>query len=74
MVSVAIAAALGVSLCYSTWNAPKSGFPAAIICVSLALFVALVYWGIYWLNQFVVRKNLEPRREELESLLAGLDK
>jgi len=28
---------------------------------------------VYWLNQLAVRKHLEPRRQELESLLAGLD-
>jgi len=26
--------------------------------------------GTYWLNQFAVRKELEPRRRELETLLA----
>ena len=39
----------------------------------VALFVTLLYWGIYWLNQFVVKKNLEPRRQELETLLTGLE-
>ena len=32
----------------------------------------LVYWGVYWLNQFAVRKHLEPRRQELEMLLSSL--
>ena len=36
-------------------------------------FVVLLYAGIYWLNQFAVRKNLEPRRQELEKLLVGLE-
>ena len=68
-----LAAALGVSLCDSTWHAPKSGFAALIVGVSSALFITLVFWGIYRLNQFAVRKNLDPRRQELEALLAGLD-
>jgi hypothetical protein len=40
--------------------------------VITALFCVLVYWGVYWLNQFAVRKDLEPRRQELEMLLEGL--
>ncbi len=44
-----------------------------MVGVISALFVALVYWGIYRLNQYAVRKSLEPRRQELETLLAGLD-
>jgi len=31
-----------------------------------------LYGFIYWLNQYAVRKQLEPRREELIALLAGL--
>jgi hypothetical protein len=33
----------------------------------------LTVWGIYWLNQFAVRKALEPRRQELKTLLNSLD-
>jgi hypothetical protein len=34
------------------------------------LFCVLLFWGIYWLNQFAVRKTLAPRQRELEALLA----
>jgi hypothetical protein len=44
-----------------------------IVGVISALFLALLYWGIYWLNQFAVRRALDPRRQELETLLAGLE-
>jgi phosphoglycerol transferase MdoB-like AlkP superfamily enzyme len=67
------AAALGISICYSTWHARNSGFPAVIVGVISALFLALLYWGIYWLNQCAVRRALDPRRQELETLLAGLE-
>jgi hypothetical protein len=67
------AAALGISICYSTWPARNSGFPAVIVGVISALFLALLYWGIYWLNQCAVRRALDPRRQELETLLAGLE-
>lgn len=39
-----------------------------VYLVSLILF----FWGIYWLNQRAVRKELLPRREELERLLHSL--
>lgn len=68
-----IAAALGISLSKSGWHARNSGFSTVAVCVISALSVALVYWGIHWLNQFAVRKSLDPRRQELEALLAGLD-
>lgn len=36
------------------------------------LLVVLVFWGFYLLNQDYVRKDLEPRRRELEALLQSL--
>jgi len=36
-------------------------------------FVGLVDGWVYWLNQSAVKKSLEPRRRELENLLAGLE-
>jgi hypothetical protein len=33
----------------------------------------LVFWGVYWLNQLCVRKDLEPRRGELQALIASLN-
>lgn len=38
-----------------------------------SIVIGLVYWFIYWLNQYAVRKTLEPRRHELESLLGNLE-
>lgn len=32
----------------------------------------LLYWGIYWLNQRAVRKDLIPRKDELQDLLNSL--
>lgn len=37
------------------------------------LVFVLVGWFIYWLNQRCVRKNLEPRRQELQALLGSLN-
>jgi CubicO group peptidase (beta-lactamase class C family) len=36
------------------------------------VFLAVVYGGIYFLNQYAVRRQLEPRRKELLSLLVSL--
>jgi len=36
------------------------------------LILVLIFGGIYWLNQLVVRKGLIPRKQELEELLKGL--
>lgn len=43
-----------------------------VFLFSYLVFVFLLYWGIYWLNQRAVRKELIPRKQELEQLLDGL--
>lgn len=37
------------------------------------LFVGLIYWGVYELNQRAVRKDLIPRAEELQGFLDSLE-
>ena len=57
-----------------TWNLLKVlpvGDVLPIFGVAL-LFVALVFWGVYWLNQYAVRKGLIPRKEELEVMLKNI--
>jgi hypothetical protein len=41
-------------------------------CLSGTLFVVLIFMGVYWLNQYAVRKGLIPRREELETLMKSI--
>ncbi|MHC4738356.1 MAG: hypothetical protein ACYS9Y_05565 [Planctomycetota bacterium] len=43
-------------------------------CGSLKDIVVVVFlcWGIYWLNQRAIRKELAPRKHELEELLSSL--
>jgi hypothetical protein len=67
------AMALGVLISYWGWQARDSGVTALVVWVISALVIGLVYWGIYRLNQSAVRKHLEPRREELETLLVNLE-
>jgi hypothetical protein len=38
-----------------------------------AVFSVLVGWGTYYLSKSSVRKDLEPRRQELEKLLSSLN-
>jgi Na+/proline symporter len=67
-----IVAALGIAIGHSSWQSRADGMAVLFGFVISVLVCALVYWGIYRLNQFAVRKNLEPRREKLETLLASL--
>ncbi len=38
------------------------------------IFFGLVFWGIYELNQWAVKKNLKPQAEELRDLLESLNR
>jgi hypothetical protein len=54
---------IGVVLLFS---GVRSGQATAIY----AVIVAVVYWGIYHLNQRLVASELDPRLAELDALLA----
>ena len=64
---------LGALILSVVWQARFAGLAVIIGLTAFALVCGLICWGVYRLNQFAVKKNLEPRRQELESLLAGLD-
>lgn len=66
-----LATALAIFTGVCVWHSRHVALVVAGGCVYL-LLVVLVYWGIYRLNQCAVRKGLEPRRQELETLLASL--
>jgi len=67
-----IALALGVFIFFHAWQAGSAGSSSLIFWLVYSAGCGLLYWGVYWLNQYAVRKRLEPRRQELESLLASL--
>lgn len=46
-------------------------FTAGFLAVEFAILTGILVW-IYWLNQQAVRRELEPRRQELQALLASL--
>jgi hypothetical protein len=45
---------------------------AGLLLGSSVIICGLTFWLVFWLNQFAVRNDLEPRRKELETLLASL--
>ena len=57
---------------FAAWRLWSVGLGLQWMSVCNVLGCVILYWGIYRLNQYAVRKGLEPRRQELESLLAGL--
>ena len=65
---------LGVFIVSLIWKLRHDGPFGIIFLAGYALFCGLFFWGTYWFNQYAMRKGLEPRRQELESLLSGLDK
>jgi hypothetical protein len=67
------AVAVEISLGCSVWRDAGRNLPVAIGETIFGLLVIVLYWGIYQLNQSAVQKCLEPRRQELESLLFTLD-
>ena len=66
-----IDAGLGVFIAKQAWQERHAGLSVMVGLLFYALFCGVTGWGIYWLNQFAVRKTLEPRRQELATLLAG---
>jgi phosphoglycerol transferase MdoB-like AlkP superfamily enzyme len=68
-VLVGISAVVASKLWHQRHQAPTNLLGLAVVYL---LVYGLVYGGVYWLNQYVVRKQLEPRRQELEALLASL--
>jgi hypothetical protein len=67
-IQVGLAALIGSVL----WQARLAGLAVIMGLTAYALVCAFVCWGVYKLNQSAVRKGLEPRRQELETLLNSL--
>jgi hypothetical protein len=55
------------------WRSRDDGLDAVAPFAGVAFTYVLVGWFIYWLNQYAVRKALEPRRKELQALLRSLN-
>src|ERR1017187_6746283 len=55
------------------WQARVAGLAVIMGLMGYAVACGLLFWGIYHLNQSAVRQSLEPRRQELETLLSSLN-
>ena len=58
---------------WCAWDKRGSLTDKFLYLLPLLGFVLAIDVGVYWLNQYVVRKGLAPRRQELEKLLAALE-
>jgi hypothetical protein len=75
-----LAIGAGVFIISLAWEIPIEGLEgrvsrgemAGFLLGSFAIICGLSFWLVHWLNQLAVRKNLEPRRQELEAMLANL--
>jgi CubicO group peptidase (beta-lactamase class C family) len=56
----------------TAWLRHSGFWPFLFALAPLVLFLFALYGFVYWLNQRAVRTDLEPRREELLTLLATL--
>lgn len=61
-----------IFLVHSAWQREQRGESAIATSAGALVTCLAVFWGVYLLNQYCVRKGLEPRRRELDSLLASL--
>ena len=68
--SIGVVAFLGSS----AWKARDADWVSQLTLAVIVFIGVLTFWGVYWLNQRAVRKTFEPRRNELESLLASLER
>ena len=64
--------ASAISMCTTNEHQRHFNKPAAIAVMITAVLVAWFFRWVYQLNQAAVAKTLEPRRQELNELLASL--
>lgn len=67
---VGVSAVMGQTI----WNHRTNGLADMItVGATFAVVYGVTFGAVYWVNQIAVRKDLEPRRNELEELLASLE-
>jgi hypothetical protein len=49
-----------------------NGLADQLVIAFVGLICLLAFWGVYWINQLEITRNLEPRRMELEELRTSL--
>ncbi|MFA5191370.1 MAG: hypothetical protein WC740_11625 [Verrucomicrobiia bacterium] len=68
-----VAAAMAAFLGHVTWHIWAGGWHVRLASAVIIAVITLIFWGVYWLNQRAVRRELEPRREELRALISNLE-
>ncbi|MDB6121773.1 MAG: hypothetical protein JWQ71_766, partial [Pedosphaera sp.] len=64
---------IGAVMGSKIWNQRHEGLTEIILLAGVYVFTYGFTFGVaYWANQNAVRKELDPRRKELEALLASL--
>jgi hypothetical protein len=58
---------------HDAWDGRSGGWWMLLAMSEVLGLGVLVIAGVYWLNQYVVRTDLEPRRRELEAMLTSLE-
>jgi magnesium-transporting ATPase (P-type) len=56
----------------TVWTFRKDTFAATLVGIVFNLTYTFAYGFVYWVNQRTVEQQFEPRRKELETLLAEL--
>jgi hypothetical protein len=56
-----------------TWQERSGGWLTALAASGVIAVGVIAFAGVYWLNQYAVRAELEPRRKELATLLISLE-
>ena len=54
------------------WVIRAGGWWVVLVVAGMTAVEVAIFGGVYWLNQRAVRSELEPRRQELQALLASL--
>jgi len=57
----------------TSWSNSSTTWGFVLFAGFLGLFLAVIYGGTYFANQYAVRTQLEPRRQDLLKLVASLE-
>lgn len=58
---------------HNAWETTRSWWGCCLVSGFFGVFLFLVYGWVYRLNQLAVRKQLEPRRNDLQRLISNLE-
>lgn len=65
---------LSIFLGSLSWQSRNKGWAEQLVILVVGLICMFAFWQVYRINHREIAKSLEPRRSELESLLASIEK